>query len=231
MCAGNDSYYTRRVNRPNNLILPENHVGNENYGHQITWLKKYGKNAICSYTIKNIYQPLKNTLRSIVYVLTDDSCHSLRKNHEVKGYYTADSKTLKVTLTIETASDSISATPAACSRTCGQAAFGGSSNTALEAPKVRSTIMSCLRINFEIEAEKNHQSFFDWRAKQKPSRRAGFVNTAIRDSPGLIRGRLEPQRGRSLTVKAVWRYSWVEGSSIQLYISLAWCDTPGPDPK
>ena len=32
--------------------------------------------------------------------------------------------------------------------------------------------------------------------------RAGFV-TDIKDSPGLIRGRLEPQRGRSVTVKAV----------------------------
>ena len=53
------------------------------------------------------------------------------------------------------------------------------------------------------ETEKNRQSIFDWRTKQKPSRRAGFVITKIRDSPGLIRGRLEQQPGRSLTVKAV----------------------------
>ena len=38
---------------------------------------------------------------------------------------------------------------------------------------------------------------------QKPSRRVGIVIIAIKNSPGLIRGRLEPKRGRSLTVKAV----------------------------
>ena len=62
-----------------------------------------------------------------------------------------------------------------------------------------------LLVNFDqsTEIKKNRQSFFDWRTKQKPSRRAGLVITAIEDSPGLIGGRLEPQRGRSLTVKAV----------------------------
>ena len=58
-------------------------------------------------------------------------------------------------------------------------------------------------INFRPSSRKNRQSFFDWRTKQKPSRRAGLVITAVKDSPGLIGGRLEPQRGRSLTVKAV----------------------------
>ena len=57
--------------------------------------------------------------------------------------------------------------------------------------------------NFRQSTRIKRQSFFDWRTKQKPSRRAGLIITAIRDSPGLIGGRLEPQRGRSLTVKAV----------------------------
>ena len=62
-----------------------------------------------------------------------------------------------------------------------------------------------LTANFDrtSELEENRQSLVDWRTGQKPSRRAGYVITAIRDSPGLIGGRLEPQRGRSPTVKAV----------------------------
>ena len=43
----------------------------------------------------------------------------------------------------------------------------------------------------------------NWRARQKPSRRAGIIITVIKNPHGLIRWRLEPQRGWSLTVKAV----------------------------
>ena len=61
---------------------------------------------------------------------------------------------------------------------------------------------TALSVNFELTTKKTRQFFLDRRANQKPSRRTGFV-TSIVDSPGPIGGRLEPQRGRSLTVKAV----------------------------
>ena len=78
---------------------------------------------------------------------------------------------------------------AACFRACGQATFEVVSNAALTG-KTRMTYLLYLLVNFDqlSETSKNRQSFFDWRTKQKPSRRAGFVITAIRDSPGLIGG-------------------------------------------
>ena len=103
---------------------------------------------------------------------------------------------------------------------CRQAALWPDRNTAVTAPTQQAALkltaltaqsaearsrfnLFYLFVNFRQPTRKNSQSFLDLRAKQKPSRRADFVNTAIKDSPGLIRGRLEQQRGRSLPVKAV----------------------------
>ena len=136
--------------------------------------------------------------------LTVDSCHlSSECMHYIGNeYHTAHRyKSLLLTLAKKLeVKDSIE--PLACfhAASCmdNQAAF--KTNTAFQR-----TSKLYLFINFDrtTELAKNLQSFVDWRTKQKPSQRAGFVITAIKDSPGLIRGRLEPQRGRSLTVKAV----------------------------
>ena len=55
-------------------------------------------------------------------------------------------------------------------------------------------------INFGISTKKRERPLFflDWRANQKPSPRAGIVIITIKNSPELIRGRLEPHRGGHL---------------------------------
>ena len=65
----------------------------------------------------------------------------------------------------------------------GQAALRPDCCTALTALYTARSTYLFLTVNFGSKTKKACQFFLDWRAKQKPSRRAGFV-TAIKDSPG-----------------------------------------------
>ena len=172
--------YINSRNNPNTKLLCQRIV-------RIKWLE----NKKCRH-IYDSYRPLKNTdkkarqckygqinwLKNKMCRQTYDSYHPVRIDSHIEydSYYTVKNAHKLCSI--------------ACAHTNRQA--------------VRTNPFT-ISINFEpsTKRRKSLQCLVDWRTKQKPSRRAGLVITAIKDSPGLIRGRLEPQRGRSLTVKAV----------------------------
>ena len=188
-------------------------------GRQLHYLDKYGNN----YGKNNyVYYNQINWLENKMCHLTDDSCRSpsIYIHYIGDGFYTVDNKTQKVILVIETATfrvkDSICTLPACFHAACqltntstpaleheristlyatsGQAAIWSSASKALNEGSNRFLLLNNGKIR---------QFLVDWRAKHKSSRRTGVTIIAIKNSPGLIGGRLEPQRGRLLTVKAV----------------------------
>ena len=190
--VGSSAALTHITRLTNLLYLLVNFCGNDSY-HTVENIKP--KDKMCHET-NDSYHPLKNPLKKRIVIILNSMCYVGNDS-----FYIVETRPIKTTVTVQkkdsiTPMSELTSIPAFHPR---KQAVKPAASTAL---KERSINLLYLLVNIYQTTEKNRQSFFDWRTKQKPSRRAGLV-TAIKDSPGLIGGRLEPLWGQSLNVKAV----------------------------
>ena len=181
--VGSSAALTHKTRLTNLLYLLVNFCGNDSY-HTVENIKP--KDKMCHET-NDSYHPLKNPLKKRIIISLNSMCYVGNDSS-----YTVETTPIKTTVTVQkkdsiTPMSELTSIPAFHPR---KQAEKPAASTAL---KIRSINLLYLLVNIYQTTEKNCQSFFDGRTKQKPSRRAGLVIKAIKDSPGLIRGRLEPQ--------------------------------------